>query len=80
MLLVLIACSCVTSINPSSANFTKWSNTVKQLVSNLPTNCLRVFGHFVGLVIKGLMLQSFFSSTLFLAILIDLHLLYLLFA
>ena len=39
--------------NPLSANFTKWSNTLKQFVGNLPTNCLSVFGHFVGLVLKG---------------------------
>ena len=30
-----------------NANLTKWSNT-------LPTNCLRVFGHFVGLAFKEL--------------------------
>ena len=42
------------SINPLSANFTKWSNTLKQLVSNLPTNCLSVFDQFVGLALKGL--------------------------
>ena len=40
--------------NPSSANFTKWSNTLKQFVAKLPTNCLSVFDHFVGLVLKGL--------------------------
>ena len=37
------------TINPLSANFTKWSNTLKQFDGNLPTNCLSVFGHFVGL-------------------------------
>ena len=41
--------------NPLSANFTKWSNTLKQFVDKLPTNCLSVFDHFVGLVLKGLM-------------------------
>ena len=40
--------------NPLSANFTKWSNTLKQFVGNLPTNCLSVFHHFVGLALKGL--------------------------
>ena len=40
-------------LNPFSANFTKWSNTLKQFVNNLPTNCLSVFDHFVGLVLKG---------------------------
>ena len=40
--------------NPLSANFTKWSIILKQLVGNLPTNCLSVFGHFVGLVLEEL--------------------------
>ena len=40
--------------NSLSTNFTKWSNTLKQFVSNLPTNCLSVFGNFVGLALKGL--------------------------
>ena len=40
--------------NPLSANPTKWSNTLKQFVGTLPTNCLTVFDHFVGLVLKGL--------------------------
>ena len=42
------------SINPLSANFAKWPNTLKQFVGNLPTNYLNVFGHFVGLALKGL--------------------------
>ena len=42
-------------LNPLSANFTKWSNTLKQFVGNLPTNCLSLFDHFVKLVLKGLM-------------------------
>ena len=42
------------SFNPLSANPTKWSNTLKQFVGNLPTNCLSVFDHFVGLALKGL--------------------------
>ena len=33
---------------------TKWPNTLKQFVGNLPTNCLSEFGHFVGLALKGL--------------------------
>ena len=41
-------------INPLSVNFTKWTNALKQFVSNLPTNCLSVFGHFVGLALKWL--------------------------
>ena len=40
--------------NPFHASFTKWPNTLKQFVGNLPTNCLSVFDHFVGLVLKGL--------------------------
>ena len=40
--------------NPLSANFTKWSNTLKQFVGNLPTNCSSVFDHFVGFALKGL--------------------------
>ena len=43
-------------INPLSANPTKWSNTLKQFVGNLPTNCLSVFDHFVILAVKGLSL------------------------
>ena len=38
--------------NSLSAKPTKWLNTLKQFV--LPTNCLSVFDHFVGLVLKGL--------------------------
>ena len=37
------------TLNPLSANPTKWSNILKQFVDNLPTNCLIVFDHFVGL-------------------------------
>ena len=40
--------------NPLSAKLTKWPNTLKQLVSNLPTNYLSVFTHFVGLALKGI--------------------------
>ena len=41
-------------INPLSAKLTKWPNTLKQFVGNLPTNRASVFGHFVGLALKGL--------------------------
>ena len=41
-------------LNPLYAKITKWSNTLKQFVGNLPTNCLSVFDHFVGLALKGL--------------------------
>ena len=33
--------------------FSKWSNTLKQFVGNLPTNCLSVFDGFVKLALKG---------------------------
>ena len=42
-------------LNSLSANPTKWSNTLKQFISNLPINCLSVFDHFVKLALKGLM-------------------------
>ena len=35
--------------NPLSANSTKWSNTLKQINGNLPTNCLNVFVHFCAI-------------------------------
>ena len=35
------------NLNPLSDNPTKWSNTLKQFVGNLPTNCLSVFDHSV---------------------------------
>ena len=34
------------NFNPLSVKTTKWSNTLKQFLSNLPTNCLSVF-HYV---------------------------------
>ena len=40
-------------VNPLSANPTKWSNTLKPFVDNLPANLLSVFGNFVILVLKG---------------------------
>ena len=45
---------CLVIVNPLRANFTKWSNTLKQFVSKLSTNCLSVLDHFVGLVLNGL--------------------------
>ena len=41
-------------LNSLSTNPTKSSNTLKQVVSNLPTDCLSVFDHFVKLALKGL--------------------------
>ena len=46
-------------LNPLSANLTKWSNTLKQFIGNLATNCLSVFDHFVKLALKGLKMISF---------------------
>ena len=47
----------ILDLNALSANLTKWSNTIKQFVGNFQTNCLSVFGHFVGLALKGLRLH-----------------------
>ena len=55
----------IISINPLSANPTKWSNTLQQFVGNLPTNCLSVFDYFVGLALKGL--TSYFIKWQFLS-------------
>ena len=44
--------------NLLGANLTKCSNTLKQFVDSLPTNCLSVFDHFVWLALKGLMQNS----------------------
>ena len=46
------------SINPLSAKFIKWSNTLKQIVGKLPTICLSVFDHFMNLALKGLTLLT----------------------
>ena len=48
-------------LNPLSANFTKWSNTLKQFVGKLQMNCFTVFDHFVGLALKGLSIDLLFS-------------------
>ena len=45
--------------NPLSAIITKWSNTLKQFVGKLATNCLSVFDHFVGFALKGLMVRVY---------------------
>ena len=44
----------ICELNPLSAKFIKWSNTLKQIVGKLPTICLSVFDHFSGLAFKGL--------------------------
>ena len=46
------ALSSLPQYSPLTANPIKWSNTLKQFVGNLPTNCLSVFDHFVGLALK----------------------------
>ena len=51
----------LTKVNPLSAKFIKWSNAIKQFVGKLPTNCLSVFDHFVGLALKGLNFISGFK-------------------
>ena len=50
-------------LKPLSANFTKWSNTLRQFVGKLPKNCLSVFDHFVGMALKELnkMVSSMFK-------------------
>ena len=45
-------------LNSLSASPTKWSNTLKQFVGKLPTNCLSVFDHFLGLALKELTLKN----------------------
>ena len=45
-------------LNLLSANPTKWPNIFKQLVGNLPTNCLSVFDHFVKLALKDLIFRT----------------------
>ena len=46
------------NFNTLSTNPTKWSNTLKQFVGNLSTNCLSVFDYFVGLALKGIKSQT----------------------
>ena len=48
----------VKTVNPLSANPTQWSNTLKQFVGNLPTNCFSVFDYFMKLALKGLTTDS----------------------
>ena len=52
--LVEICGNCEIYFDPLNTNPTKWSNTLKQFVGKLPTNCLSVFDHFVKLEIKWL--------------------------
>ena len=41
-------------LNPLNAKPIKGSNTFKQFVGKVPTNCLSVFDHFIGLALEGL--------------------------
>ena len=41
---------------------TKWSNALKQVVGNLPRKCLSVFGHSVGLALKGINTRFFIKE------------------
>ena len=50
--------------NPLSANPTNWSDTLKQFSGKLPTNCLSVFDHFVGLALKGLFKKQFLCHSI----------------
>ena len=50
-------------LNPLRANHTKWSNTLKQFVGKLPTNCLSVFDHLLTLALQGLIKMSDFSPS-----------------
>ena len=52
----------LSNFNPLSANPEKWSNTLKQIVGNLPTICLSVFDHFMNLALKGLNKEIQFNS------------------
>ena len=57
--LMVVMSDKIIDVNPLSTNFTKWSNILNQFVGYLPTNCLSVFGHLVGLALKGLSLSNF---------------------
>ena len=50
------------SLNPLSANPTKWSNTLKQFAAKLPTNSLSVFDHFVKSALQRLILEGGFAE------------------
>ena len=61
-------------LNPLSAKFIKWSNTLKQFVGKLPTNCLSVFDHFSGLALirlKSTAFPDFTDQDIILAIILQ---------
>ena len=57
-----ITCPNMTT-NSLSADPTKWSNTLKQFVGNLPTNWLSMFDRFVILALKGLRLTNYYDQS-----------------
>ena len=63
LLLLLLLLLLLYLIIPLSTKLTKWPNTLRQFISNLSTKCLSVFGHFVGLVLKGLLLLMLSIAT-----------------
>ena len=63
LLLLLLLLLLLYLIIPLSTKLTKWPNTLRQFVSNLSTKCLSVFGHFVGLALKGLLLLMLSIAT-----------------
>ena len=50
------------TFDPLSANPTKWSNTLKQLVGNLLTDCFSVFDYFVRMALQGLRVRKLSRS------------------
>ena len=48
---------------PLRTNPTKWSNTLKQFVGYLPTNCFSMLDHFVKLALKGLIWMLFWRNS-----------------
>ena len=49
---------------PLSASPTKWSNTLKTIRRQQPTNRLSVFDYFQGLALKGISLSVFVDHLL----------------
>ena len=60
----LKVCELTVWVKPLSTNPTKWSNTLKQFISNLPTNCLSVFDLFVKFALKELSSHQIYSKML----------------
>ena len=56
------------TINPLSLNVTKMVKHTRTIHLLLPTNCLSVFDHFVGLALKGLrkilLNETYISATI----------------